>query len=137
LGIEALSRGAEWADFVESRVPACRIIRENLTRTKLASRASVHCMPVKRAVSDAYWERLSAPYDVVLMDPPYADPVVPDLLESLSRPRFLKRGGYMIVEHSSRVSLLGCYGDAMLIKTRRHGDTCISMYGNEPGSQEM
>lgn len=136
LGIEALSRGAEWADFVESRLPACRTIRENLARTKLTARAAVHCTAVRRAIGEPYRERLSGPYDVVVMDPPYADPVVPGLLEDLSRPWFLKRGGYIIVEHSSRVSLLERYGDVTLIKTRRHGDTCISMYGNEPGSRE-
>src|SRR5437868_14041246 len=48
LGIEMLSRGAEWADFVEQNASVCRIIQDNLNTTRLADRARVYNMPVAR-----------------------------------------------------------------------------------------
>src|SRR5687768_17392832 len=68
LGIEFLSRGAEWADFVEQRREVCAIIRDNLRHTKLSERARVHHMPVERFISGAAGEA----YDIIMMDPPYA-----------------------------------------------------------------
>ena len=128
LGIEALSRGASWADFVESGSGACGAISGNLARTKLASRAKVHCVPVRRALSEVYLGRLAIPYDIVFMDPPYADPVVPEVLEELGKAMLVKPGGLLVVEHSRRMSLQDSYGPLVLIKSRRHGDTCISLY---------
>ena len=46
LGIEALSRGAGWVDFVESEPRCCGIIKENLEKTKLAAQAHVYCCSV-------------------------------------------------------------------------------------------
>lgn len=128
LGIEALSRGASWADFVESGSGACGAISGNLARTKLTSRAKVHCVPVRRALSESYLGRLAIPYDIVFMDPPYADPVVPEVLEELGKAMLVKAGGLLVIEHSRRMSLQDSYGPLVLMKSRRHGDTCISLY---------
>lgn len=136
LGIEALSRGASWADFVESNAGACGVINGNLARTKLISRAKVHCVPVRRALSDAYRERLSSPYDIVFMDPPYADPATPEVLNEVGNPAFVKPQGLMVVEHSRRVSLEDSYGPMVLVRSRRHGDTCISLYERRSTGQE-
>src|SRR3989304_5000235 len=57
LGIEALSRGAEWCDFVERDRASCEVIRENLAHTGLAEKAKVLCWPVEKAEG-----RLSGPY---------------------------------------------------------------------------
>src|SRR5919202_359623 len=51
LGIEALSRGASYAVFVERRPPACQVIRANLKHTKLEDLARVMCMPAERALT--------------------------------------------------------------------------------------
>src|ERR671917_744147 len=59
LGIEFLSRGAAWADFVEQRREVCAIIRDNLRHTKLTSRARVHQMAVERFIAGGVAE----PYD--------------------------------------------------------------------------
>jgi len=68
LGIEALSRGAHWCDFVEQDRAACAIIRENLALAGFQERTRVHCMSVEKAL-----DRLDGPYDLVLMDPPYEE----------------------------------------------------------------
>src|SRR4051794_959694 len=69
LGIEALSRGATWCDFVESSGPACRAIAANLARTKLSDQGKVLQQPVEAFIARATG---AAPYDLILLDPPYA-----------------------------------------------------------------
>src|SRR4030042_6735847 len=68
LGIEALSRGAGWADFVEREVRCCNVIKENLEQTKLSESAHVYCCTVRKALSF-----LKEFYGIVLLDPPYND----------------------------------------------------------------
>jgi 16S rRNA (guanine966-N2)-methyltransferase len=69
LGIEALSRGASSALFVDSSPSAARVIAENLRRTKLASRGTVRRMDVLRALKGSPGQ-----FDLVLLDPPYRLP---------------------------------------------------------------
>src|SRR6266567_5373400 len=65
LGIEALSRGAHHADFVERSAPACAVIRANLERTGFQDRGRVMRAPVSRAFG-----RLDGPYNLIFVDPP-------------------------------------------------------------------
>src|SRR3990172_784908 len=69
LGIEALSRGGEWADFVEENRRCCATIQENLENTGLAKRAHVYNLKVRHAIN-----LLSPAYDLVLLDPPFRFP---------------------------------------------------------------
>src|SRR5262245_2667275 len=73
LGIECLSRGAEWADFVEQSAHVCRIIRENLEHTKFLDRSRVIQAPVARFLATT---RPEEKYAIIIMDPPYADPAI-------------------------------------------------------------
>ncbi|MFC1937600.1 RsmD family RNA methyltransferase [Chloroflexota bacterium] len=65
LGIEALSRGAGWVDFVEHERRCCAIIKDNLEKTKLTDRAHVYCCAVSKAISF-----LDKEYGIILIDPP-------------------------------------------------------------------
>ncbi|MBA2290538.1 MAG: RsmD family RNA methyltransferase, partial [Chloroflexia bacterium] len=75
IGIEALSRGGAWADFVEQGRDQARVIRVNLESTGFADRSRVHQSSVK-----AFLGTRREPYDIVILDPPYADP---DILQTL------------------------------------------------------
>src|SRR5438094_4275222 len=77
LGIEMLSRGAEWADFVEQNASVCRVIQDNLSTTRLADRARVYNMHVARFLS-TMGARVDgeSKYDIIVLDPPYADPAI-------------------------------------------------------------
>ncbi|MCL4459475.1 MAG: 16S rRNA (guanine(966)-N(2))-methyltransferase RsmD [Chloroflexi bacterium] len=136
LGIEALSRGAVWADFVDSDRNACRTIQENLTHTRLADRAKVHCCPVRAILSGRQRSRLSGTYNLIFMDPPYADPHIGDTLLSLGRSNLLKPTGILIVGHFRRLELSDSYADLRLIRRRCHGDACLSFYRQMPTSKE-
>lgn len=123
LGIEALSRGAGWADFVEQNPKCCAIIKENLERAGLAAQAHIYCSSVTNALSF-----LKGRYGIILMGPPYADLSIIETLEQLAISCLVGAGSTMVVEHSYRLSLSSAYGNFQLVKHRRHGDTCISIF---------
>jgi len=123
LGIEALSRGAVWADFVERNAKCCAIIKENLERAGLAAQAHVYCTSVTKALSF-----LKGRYGIILMGPPYADLTINETLDQLAGSRLIGVGSTIVVQHSYRLSLGSAYGNFKPIKERRHGDTCISVY---------
>jgi len=123
LGIEALSRGAGWADFVEQDTRCCAAIRENLERTGLAEQGQVHCMAVRQALLS-----LQGRYGLVLLDPPYGDPHLAAVLEEIARLGLVNAESVVVVEHSRRAPLPERTGALRAVVNRRHGDTCVSLY---------
>ncbi len=123
LGIEALSRGAGRADFVEGDPKVCEVIRENLARTALLARGRVFCVPVARAVN-----RLAGPYTLVVADPPYEYDRAESELAAVIEKGLLAPGGILLVEHSKRKDWPAELGDRSQFLTRRHGDTRVSLY---------
>ena len=126
LGIEALSRGAGWVDFVEHEPRCCAIIRENLEKTKLVAQAHVYCCSVAKALSF-----LDKEYDIILMDPPYSDSSIGVLVEQLANSRLVSQDTVVVVTHSPRLPLNSAYGPLRLLKEHRHGDSCIAIYRKE------
>ena len=123
LGIEALSRGGRWCDFVERDARTCASIRENLAKTRFDGLAKVHCAPVERALA-----RLEGPYTLVLADPPYAQEAAPSL-ERLVESGLAEAGRTVLVlEHSSREEGPERLGGLSQVKTLRHGDSAVSIY---------
>ena len=123
MGIEALSRGAEWADFVEQNPKCCATINENLANSGLAAQAHVYCCSVAKALSF-----LQRRYGIIIFGPPYRDLSVVEALEQIASSCLVEAGSTIVVEHSVRLPLAPAYGDFHLAKERRHGDTCISIY---------
>lgn len=96
LGIEALSRGAREAVFVERSPAARRMIGENLIRLGLGEHGDP---PARILAADA--TRLpaaDAPYDIILLDPPYRQGLVPAALASLVRGDWLAPGAVVVIE---------------------------------------
>jgi 16S rRNA (guanine(966)-N(2))-methyltransferase RsmD len=128
-GIEALSRGAAHATFVDRDPGAARVIAANLERTRLAGeRATI-------VTSDALaWLRRStqtppggAPYDVVIVDPPYADAgLLAAALEGLG-PR-LASGARVVAKHFWRDQPPGTVGLLASERERRFGETALTFY---------
>jgi 16S rRNA (guanine966-N2)-methyltransferase len=126
LGIEALSRGAGWVDFVEREPRCCGIIRENLEKTRLAEQAHVYCCEVTKAIAF-----LDKEYDIILMDPPYANRAIGGVLMQLAASRLVGAGTTVVVTHSPRLTLSPNYDQINLVREHRHGDSCISIYRKE------
>lgn len=126
MGIEALSRGATFAVFVERRAPACQIIRANLAHTRLQQEARLLCMPVERALP-----RLDEPFGLVLMDPPYAYPGILDILGMLGGAAVIGNDTLVVFEHSPRFAIEDRYGRLILRRQRTYGDTAVAIFGVE------
>ena len=93
LGIEALSRGAGSAVFVDSREDACKLIRENLKRTKLEAVAKV----VRSDYLD-FLNRTREQFDIILLDPPYAEVFLENALKRITEIDNLRSGGIIVAE---------------------------------------
>ncbi|MDP2920260.1 MAG: 16S rRNA (guanine(966)-N(2))-methyltransferase RsmD [Dehalococcoidia bacterium] len=126
LGIEALSRGAGWVDFVDRERRCCDIIKQNLEKTKLADRAHCYCSSVQKALGF-----LEKTYSIILIDPPYADRTIGELVEQLAQAKLVGDNTVVVVTHSSRFPLQKKYGPLVMFKEHRHGDSTISLYRKE------
>ncbi|MFC2066038.1 16S rRNA (guanine(966)-N(2))-methyltransferase RsmD [Chloroflexota bacterium] len=126
LGIEALSRGAGWVDFVEREPRCCGIIRQNLENTKLAAQAHIYCCSVVKALSF-----LDKEYNIILMDPPYPDKSIFNLVTKLATSKLVGEQSVVVVTHSPHLPFDSTYATLNLIKEYRHGDSCICVYKRE------
>ena len=124
LGIEALSRGAAWADFVERNRKQCQALQSNLESTGFAGQARTHCADVGRILNS-----LAGPYNLVLLDPPYKMEKLDEFMETLgAASELLTQDGVVVVGHSRHVSLRGKYGQLSLYSGRRYGDNLVDFY---------
>lgn len=130
LGIECLSRGADEAHFVEHNPSVCRIIRQNLAHTRLEERGRVYCMPVAR-----YLERNpgKTTYDIIILDPPYADPTIDETLEKIAVSNLGAPEVVLVLGHSIRYTPRANYGRFTQRTLRRFGDSCFSIYSRDVG----
>ena len=131
LGIEALSRGAAWADFVERSRRQCAVIEANLEATSFRQRARVHCADVTQSLTS-----LVGLYQLVLMDPPYRLQELGVVLEKLaSVPGLLGDGAVVVVGHSRHLSLAFNYGSLHLVSHRRYGDNLVEFFQYQSRSE--
>lgn len=130
-GIEALSRGAATCDFVDREEGAAAVIAENLRRTGLEARGRIHRSDVL-----GYVRRLSGEpsrpaeqrFGLVLLDPPYGDPVMLAALELLGAGDVLASEAIVVAKHFWRDTLPAEVGVLHLDRTRRFGETALSFY---------
>jgi 16S rRNA (guanine966-N2)-methyltransferase len=122
VGIEALSRGADGVVFVERDVRAADLIRENLARCGVADGYAIIRADITR-VSHPGGGRS---FDLILLDPPYADPGLPGCLAKAAG--WLAAGGMLVLEHARR--RLSPPAAAGLLRTRvvQSGDSALSFY---------
>jgi 16S rRNA (guanine966-N2)-methyltransferase len=126
LGIEALSRGADWVDFVDYRKSCCDLIKTNLQNLGAMESAHVYCCSVSKAVT--FLERS---YDIIFVDPPYSNSTTNNLLGNLASSKLLGKNSAIILCHANRFPLNSDYDDLHLIVQRRYGDTFIFIYQKE------
>lgn len=118
LGLEALSRGAVSADFVEKDPTSFRALQENIEALGAGALATVHRMPAL-----AFAEALgAAAYDVAFADPPYASADAARLVERWMKSPFSR---VLSIEHAAKDAMPEG-GD-----TRKYGSTAITFYRSE------
>jgi 16S rRNA (guanine(966)-N(2))-methyltransferase RsmD len=133
LGIEMLSRGADWCDFVEQNAGVARVIQENLRNTRLEDRARIYKMPVERFLSTAGGDGRATggvEYDIIALDPPYADPGIERTLESVAVRPILAADGLVVIGHATQVKLAEEYGGGRIKRVRHRvmGGSAFSIY---------
>ena len=134
IGIEALSRGAESADFVEQNTAAAAVVRANIAHTRYQDVARVHQESVTTFISRAERDPAVKPYDLIIMDPPYADPDLVPILERVGASPLVESATVLVIGHSPRVTLPERAGKLTRLRERCHGDSCFSIYeAEEPG----
>ncbi len=123
LGIEALSRGAPEAVFVEQGKGILTVLRGNVRALRLQSRAWVLPLAVKRGIA-VLGERKEV-FDLIFMDPPYNKGFVGKTLEEIVQRGIIASAGVIVAEHSPREEILPPLG-LVLSQQRRYGDTSLS-----------
>ena len=123
LGIEALSRGAERAVFVDAGEKACALIRENLKRTKLEGQATV-----VRADYLEYLSRCREKFDIVLLDPPYAEVFLENAIKKLTEIDILQSGAIIVTERPLDKELPWEFSGFSRSKDYKYGRTLITLY---------
>ena len=123
LGIEALSRGAAWADFVESNGRRCRQLARNLGDLDMDKRSRVLCGTVERMLGG-----IAGGYGLVLADPPYQSAPWQAMLPRLAERGLVADSGVVVAEHHSNEPLENGYGSLRQFDSRRYGDTSITFY---------
>ena len=123
LGIEALSRGAKSAVFVDAGEPACRLIRENLRRTKLETEGKV-----VRADYMDYLKRCRETFDIILLDPPYAEVFLENALKCIAEIDILQSGGIIVTERPVGKELPWEFEGFTRSKDYKYGNTVLSIY---------
>lgn len=127
LGIEALSRGARWADFVERDRRQCAVVRDNLAHLGYDAIAEVRQADATRSLS-----LLPGNYGLVLLDPPYRMGAFHQVLQAIAGQSSLLASDAMVVAgHSRQVELHAAYGGLRRVSLRQYGDNSVSFYQNE------
>jgi len=127
-GLEALSRGADRADFVEIDERRCRDIRRSLAELDMKERGFVH-----RGDAAVVAGRLEGPFDIVFIDPPYAEDPFEKTFAALDEKRTLADDCVAFAEHAARLDLPERLPGVRLVRRRTYGDTAVSVYRCEPG----
>ena len=126
LGIEALSRGALKAVFIESNRQALSALEKNLRNSGFFDQSWIMKTTVERGIR--VLEKRANRFDLIFMDPPYDRGFLNSTLAMVSRSNILKDSALVIVEHSSSDSLECSIKRLALNDQRRYGNTLVSFF---------
>lgn len=123
MGIEALSRGAESAVFVDFNPKACEVIRANLSKAKMTESASVLNTDFLKYLKQAGEKELK--FDLVFLDPPYASGFIDKALELIFEHKLLNDGGLIVCEFDSTANV--DTKKYKILKDKRYGRVCVNI----------
>ena len=123
LGIEALSRGAKQAVFVDESDAACKLIRENLRRTKLESDARII-----RSDYMAFLNSCHDKFDLIFLDPPYAELFLENAIKRISEIDILQSGGIIVAERPLGKEILWDFPGFSRSKDYKYGNCLLTLF---------
>jgi len=122
IGIEAISRGARRAVFVDSSRNSIDAIKMNIEQAGLSSQAQVIA-----AEAASFLKKNTEAFDIIFIDPPYAEEQQP-LLECIAASKALTENSIVIAEHFKKQALPKRAGDLVLQRETKYGDTVLAFY---------
>jgi 16S rRNA (guanine(966)-N(2))-methyltransferase RsmD len=134
VGIEALSRGATEAVFIENHAPAAVLIRRNLESLQITNGAQILPLDALRALEKLAARRKPTDplFDFVFVDPPYAEKEQYDrVLGFLGSAPFLGTGSVVIAEHRRTHELPQRFGRLLQTRILRQGDAALSFFEHQ------
>jgi 16S rRNA (guanine966-N2)-methyltransferase len=128
VGIEAISRGAISAVFVENHPAAIRLIRENLASLEIKSEARIIATATAPALEKLHKDRAAA-FEFIFLDPPYANRNDYELtLDSLAASSLVSESSILIAEHSKKSPLAKSIGGLEQFRLLTQGDATLSFF---------
>ena len=121
LGIEAMSRGAERCVFVDAREDACKLIKENLKRTKLEG-------TVIRSDYMEYLNRCKEQFSIIFLDPPYAEEYLENAIKRIAEIDILQTDGIIVAERPVGKDLPWEFDGYQRSKDYKYGKTLLTIY---------
>ncbi len=126
LGIEALSRGAKNAVFVDESSDACRLICENLECTGFTNNADVIKYDYEKFLSTT-----NKKFDIIFLDPPYAEVFLQNALKMITEIDILQYGGIIVTERPLGKDLPSDFYGYTRSRDYKYGNTLLTMYRKE------
>jgi len=124
VGIEALSRGAAHATFVDRSRRSCQLIEANLELCRVPEeQRDIYCAETAEFLK----QNQANPWDIVFLDPPYKENYL-RILEILGSSKLLNDDGLLIVEHYHKTNLPETIGHLRRTRTLKQGDSALSFY---------
>ncbi len=130
LGIEALSRGAQYAVFIDNSRESLALAARNLEACDLGSKACLIRRDLLKGMPISH-PCLSSSFDLIFMDPPYQKGFITEMIRQLSETSILAPSCTLIAETSSREEECNGYGLIRMVNSKTYGDTRITIYHYE------
>ena len=122
LGLEALSRGASFAVFVDKHPRACRLVEENLRGMGFADRGEIRCRELHRAVTELAKE--GSTFDLLFFDPPYGEGMIGSGVAKIGTAGLIHPEGVLVVE-AGRHETVPWPPEFVCRRTERYGETMV------------
>ena len=126
VGIEALSRGAAHATFVEQSRSACSVIRENLSSLSIEAEATVLCRDAAQAIRSLGGR--GDQFDIIFFDPPYSSGIYSQTLNMIEKNQVAADGGLVVVEHRAKTPPGTDFGGLKMYRELKQGESALTFY---------
>ena len=126
VGIEALSRGARRAVFVEQSRRACAVIEKNLGALGINDQARLVCRDVHAALKQLAAE--TEVFDLIFFDPPYASSLYATVMNALGESAVLNDAAAVVVEYRAKQPPASDYGRLKRFRELKQGESALAFY---------
>jgi len=123
MAIEALSRGASYAVLVDRNAEAVKVIRENVKKVRFADQTTILQSDYLR-----YLSTCREKFDIIFLDPPYAEAYLENALQKISEIDILSEGGIIVCERSREKRISAQIGDLICSKDYCYGKTAVNLF---------